>query len=95
MALGEFDDLFTKPRPHILEKICLSLDYNTFKNCVVINKAWKTILAAASFQKKAKLVFQEEILGDEEKLRTASEKGKAEEVRKLLSFGSCRRTVCG
>ena len=61
MALGEFDTLFTKHRPHILERICLSLDYNTFKNCLVINEAWKSVLTGKTFLNKAKFVFQEEI----------------------------------
>ena len=87
MAPGEFDGLITKPRPHILEKICLSLDYNTFKNCLVINEAWKTVLSATTFQKKAKSAFQEEILKDEEKLRKNSTEGNTDEVRKLLSIG--------
>ena len=62
MESGEFDSIITKPRPHILEKICLSLNYNAFKNCVVINEAWKTVLTSKTFQKKARSLFQEEIL---------------------------------
>ena len=87
MAPGEFDGLFTKPRPHILEKICLSLDYNTFKNCLVINEAWKTVLTATIFHKKAKTLFQQEILKDEEKLRKNSKRGRTTEVKKLLAIG--------
>ena len=87
MASGEFDAIITKSRPHILENICLSLDYNTFKNCLVINEAWKTVLTATAFQKKAKLVFREEILKDEERLRKYSEEGDTDEVRDLLSIG--------
>ena len=34
-----FDEIFTKTRPHILEKISLSLDYETFKSCQEVNKA--------------------------------------------------------
>ena len=69
MASGEFDTIITKTRPHILEKICLSLDYDTFKNCVEVNEAWKTVLTATAFQKKAKSAFWEEILGEEKDLR--------------------------
>ena len=87
MAFREFDNLFTKPRPHILEEICLSLDYNTLKNCVVINKTWNTVLKATYFQKKAKSVFRAEILQDERKLCEISEEGNTEGVRKLLSVG--------
>ena len=87
MASGEFDSLFARTRPHILEKIILSLDYNTFKNCLVINKAWKTVLTATSFQKQAKAAFREEILKDEMRLVTNSREGNTDEVRKLLSVG--------
>ena len=87
MASGEFDKVFTKGRPHILEKICLYLDYNTFKDCLEVNKAWKTILTAPTFQKKAKSVFREEIVKDEEKLWIATVEGNTEEVNKLLSVG--------
>ena len=86
MDFGGFDGLFTKPRPHILEKICLSLDYNTFKNCLVMSRAWKTVLTATTFQKKAKSVFKEEILEDEEKLRKNSLRGQTKAVKKLLSI---------
>ena len=74
-------------RPHILENICLSLDYETFKNCLEINEAWKTVLTASTLQKKAKFVFQKEIMEDEKKLRIASMKGKIECVSKLVSIG--------
>ena len=83
----DFDTLFTKARPHILEKICLSLDYETFKNCLEVSNAWRGILTSISFQKKAKSAFKKEILGDERKLRIAANAGKAEDVRKLLSIG--------
>ena len=85
MTSHNIDSLFTKARPHIFEKICLSLDYDSFKNCLEVNKAWKTILTSKTFQKKAKAVFQEEILEDEKKLLRVSKEGMTEEVRKLLS----------
>ena len=40
----DFDQLFIKTRPHILEKMCLSLDFESFKNCLEVNKAWKDTL---------------------------------------------------
>ena len=33
MCVSKFDKLLTRNVPHILEKIFLSLDYNTFKKC--------------------------------------------------------------
>ena len=83
----DFDKLFTKARPHIFEKICLSLDYESFKNCFEINKAWKHVLTSRTFQGKAKSAFQLEILEDEMELRMISGQGNTEEVRKLLSIG--------
>ena len=87
MAEFDFDTLITKTRPHIFEMICLSLDYESWKNCMVVNKAWNGALTSKKFQEKAKSVFKEEILADEQKLVHASRKGKTEEVRKLLSIG--------
>ena len=73
--------------PHVLEKICLLLDYESFKNCMKVNKAWQNILTSSAIQKKAKCVFEEEILKDEKKLLRTSMHGNAEEVARLLSSG--------
>ena len=86
MASYDFDTLFTKTKPHIIEMICISLDYMSFKNCLEVTKAWKDVLTSKIFQKKAKYVFQEEILEDERKLLRISNEGNVEEVRKLLSI---------
>ena len=87
MFSHNFDTLFAKTRPHILEMICLSLDYDSFKNCLEVNKAWKGALTTKMFQKTAKHVFCKDILKDEKKLMRDSEKGKTEKVRRLLSIG--------
>ena len=84
---GDFDHLFTIARPHILEMICLSLDYKSFKNCPKVNKAWRLALNSETFQRKAKSVFKEEIKEDGKKLLAASEDGDTDQVRKLLSIG--------
>ena len=65
--------------------ICLSLNYDTFKKCLEVNKAWKNILTSKTFQKKAKAVYQEDISKDETKLLRDSKRGNTEEVRKHLS----------
>ena len=57
MDKGDFDEKFTKARPHILEKICLSLDYVSFKNCQEVNSAWRGVLSSKTFQEKANSVF--------------------------------------
>ena len=87
MATHDFDTLFTKSRPHIFEKICLCLEYTSFKNCLAVNKAWKDALTSKTFQEKAKSVFEKDILEDEKKLIRYAIKGQIEEVRKLLSTG--------
>ena len=87
MASSNFDTIFTKTKPHILEKICLSLDYQSFKNCLQINKAWKVVLTSKVIEMKAKRVFKEEILEDASMLLRASQEGNAGEVAILLSSG--------
>ena len=82
-----FDTLFTNTRPHILEKIGLSLDYESFKKCLEVNKAWKGILTTKAFQEQAKVAFREQILEDGKKLWHNARKGNTEEVKKLLSVG--------
>ena len=54
MASFDFEKLITQARPHILEKICLSLDYETFKSCLEVNKSWRAILTYETFQRKAR-----------------------------------------
>ena len=56
-----FQILFTKNVPHILEKIFLNLDLESFNECLRVNKAWNEILNSKSFQKKARIVFQKEL----------------------------------
>ena len=77
--------LFTKNVPHILEKIFLSMDFDSFNECLRVNNAWNELLNSESFQKKARSVFQKEIPEYECKLWIASGNGKAKEVRRLLS----------
>ena len=87
MAPYEFDNLITKTRPHILEKICLSLDYETFKNCLSVNKAWRDVLTNKVFIPKVKFIFRDEIARDESTLCDMSEVGDTEGVRRILLSG--------
>ena len=87
MASIHFDNIITKTSPHIFEQICLLLDYESFKNCLKVNKAWKGVLTSKVFEKKVKCVFKEEILEDEKELLRVSEDGNVEEVATLLSTG--------
>ena len=83
----DFDKLITEARPHILEKICLSLDYETFKNCLKVNKAWREVLASKTYQPKVQSTFREDIANEENTLIQMSEDGGTEEVKRILSSG--------
>ena len=56
-----FDTLLMKNVPHILEKIFLSLDYQSFKACQEVSDTWNQLLMSESFKAKAKSGFYEEI----------------------------------
>ena len=71
-----FDILFAINVPHILEKIFLSLDYESFKNCVKVNDAWKNLLTSEAFKRKWMIVYQEAILTEGKFIRQDSKKGK-------------------
>ena len=47
-----FDLLLETYVPHIWEKIFLSLDYDSFKNCLKVSKAWNDVFHTESFQAK-------------------------------------------
>ena len=52
-----------------------------------VNKTWNGLLTSGSFQRKAKLAFQEEIATEQKELWNASMWGKAEKVRIIISSG--------
>ena len=79
-----FGKLFLKSVPHILEKIFLSLDYESYKTCMEVNQTWKELLFSESYMKKSKSVFHNEKSMDELKLHDAAINGNSSEVRKLL-----------
>ena len=81
-----FDTLMSKNVPHILEKIFLSVDYKTFKECIKVNKIWRGFLTSESFQVKAKLIFCEGILNEQRELWQAAMWGKVEVAKRILSY---------
>ena len=87
MAPCPFDSLFSKNVPHIFEKIFQSLDYESYKACIKVNKALNKLIASEAFQKRAKVLFRKEILLDEEKLWLTSKNGDVEGTKSLLSIG--------
>ena len=87
MGPCDFDVLFTKHVPHILEKIFFSLDYGSYKKCLEVNSAWHKLLTSERYYRKGKCVFSDEILRDEDKLVFASQEGKSRKVINLLRSG--------
>ena len=75
MESNGFDKLFTKTRPHILEMICLSLDFESFKKCLKVSRAWSGVLTSKVFLTKVKLVFSKDIIQDGMTLREMSREG--------------------
>ena len=79
----KFDILFTKSVPHILEKIFLSIDYETFITSLEVSTTWRELLRSESYLGKAKSLFHGEIVRDEEKLWRAAQDCNIEEVQSL------------
>ena len=92
-----FNTLFSKNVPHILEKIFFSLDYESYKICLEVNSEWKELLTSERYITKGKTVFTEKIMLDEDKLCIAAEEDNTDEARRLLASGmvdlNCRHTV--
>ena len=80
-----FEKLFAKNVPHILEKIFLSLDYESYKNCCEVNHTWNELLTSERYLKIGKSLFHDEITEDEKELCRAADKGDAAKVKRLLS----------
>ena len=80
-----FDKIFMKNVPHILEKIVFSLDYETYNRCSEVNKNWKDLLTSNSYQGKAKILYQEELIEKEIELCHASENGSVSQVCQIPS----------
>ena len=83
-----FNMLFTMSVPHVLETIFLSLDYESFKECLKVSKVWNQLLTSVSFRLKAQSKFQNEIRRDQCYLIIqAAGGGNISNVRRLLSSG--------
>ena len=84
-SIAPFDLLFSKYVPHILEKIFLSLDYESFKLCLQVNSTWEELLTSEPYQKKGESVFHDEIVQYEERLWQTAKEGNVKEVKSVLS----------
>ena len=80
MGLSAFDKLFSKNVPHITERIFLSLDYESYKNCLEVSEYWKKHLISELYQRNGKYVFKDEIATDQLKLWMAAKEGNVGDV---------------
>ena len=55
--LCHFNVLFTRNVPHILEKIFLSLDLESYANCQEVSSVWKNLLTSENYLGKAKMAI--------------------------------------
>ena len=81
-AACEFDKLFTKAVPHILEKIFFSLDYESFKKCLEVSGSWNDLLTSESFLRRGKSVFCEDI---QKEILLAAKGGNNFVIKRVLS----------
>ena len=83
VAVCEFDKLLSISVLHIHEKIFLSLDYQSYKNCQDVCKSWKDLLTSQFFQIRSKSVYSEMIQSD---LLQAVSLGNVNEIKRTLSI---------
>ena len=76
-----FDVLFAKNVPHLLEKIFLSLDYESYKTCMEVNQTWNQLLVSESYMKISKSLFSNEISMDTDKLGDFAANGNVRQVK--------------
>ena len=84
MGACAFDKLFSINVPLILEKIFFHLDYDSFQQCLRVNKAWTELISSDLYLEKAKSMFEEDILEAQEKLWQWSFRGNIKEVKSCL-----------
>ena len=87
LSLCNFDTLFSKNLPHILEKIFLFLDYKSFMICQMVNSEWREFLKSKRLMSLAKCVFKLRIIEDEIELHTAVMQDNTDNIKIILSMG--------
>jgi len=78
----EFDKLFARNVPHILEAIFLTLECKSFRSCLMVNKKWNKFLMSDSFITKAESTF-------DKWLTTASFKGHPGDIKNVADGMQC------
>ena len=76
-----FDKLIARNVPHILEDIFFSLDYESFKTCAKVSRAWAELLESDTFRSKEESLFKKY----KGKLFASASINNVDEVRRLLS----------
>ena len=79
-----FYKLLNRNVPHIIEKIVLYLDYETFRKCHEVCNAWSKILETESFRRRSKVLYHDEMVDD---LFEATKAGNIKQITRLLSIG--------
>ena len=82
----DFDKLFTRSVPHILEKIFFSLDYDSFMDCGKVCVAWEELHSSNLYKQEAYKLLEEK-RRKEQKLCQYSYDGNIEEVQRLVRSG--------
>ena len=86
--------LFKRNVPHILETIFLSMDYESYKQCLHVSRGWKELFTSQSFLTKARNEFQNEIKEDQIELYKAVQKNDFQKIMRLLSSGLLDVNYC-
>ena len=82
MSLCDFDRLYARHIPYVLEKIFFSLDYESFKSCLEVSKSWNDLLKSESFMKRAKTKFCQDM---QDEVVLAAKEGMVDKLRAVLS----------
>ena len=82
----EFDILFTKSVPHILEKIFFLLNYDSFMACGKVCVAWEELHSSNRYQQRANELLKEK-RQQEKWLRHYSFRNNVEQVQRILTSG--------
>ena len=89
----EFDRLFRRNVPHILEAIFFTLDYDSFAACREVCKSWSKLHATHPYRQRG-----DDMLEREFSLCQSSRDGNAEQVSNLLGNRvniNCERSLTG
>ena len=86
-SVGNFEPLFNKSVPHVLESIFFSLDTDSFAACGKVCKSWNELISSRAYQEKLEKMLEEK-KRKEENLCSYSDDGNADGVRKLLVIKS-------